>query len=58
MLKLLFVHAILLFMGFHVEKPIIMHVYNVGAIFILDNTLLSQQKNHIDVRHHFICDYV
>ena len=35
-----------------------MHIDNVGYIFLLDNTLVYQQANHIDVRHHSICDYV
>ena len=35
-----------------------MHVDNFGAIFLLENTSVSQRKKHIDMRHYFICDYV
>ena len=56
--KILFVRVILLFMGVVFEYPITMYVDNVGAILLLDNTSLSQQMKHIDVRHHFICDYI
>ena len=35
-----------------------MHVYNIGAIFISGNTSVSQWTTHIDVRHHFIRDYI
>ena len=40
------------------EYPITMKVDNVGSIFLLDTTLVFQRTNHIDVSHHFICDYV
>ena len=45
-------------MGFVVEYPITMRVDNVGATLLLENTLESQLMKHIDVRHHFIQDYV
>ena len=35
-----------------------MHVDNIGAIFLSENTSVSQQTKHIDLRHHFIWDYV
>ena len=56
--KILFIRAVFLFMRVVVEYPIIVHVDNVGAIFLSDNTSASQQMKHIDVRHHFIRDYV
>ena len=39
-----------------VEYPIAVHVDNVGGVFLSDNTSVSQWKNHIYMRHHFICD--
>ena len=45
-------------MGYVVECPITVHIYNVGAIFLLEITSVSQQMNHIDMYHHFIHDYV
>ena len=41
-----------------VQCPISIHVENFGAIFLSENTVSSQHTNHVDVRHHFICDYV
>ena len=35
-----------------------MHVDNVGAIFLFDNTSVYQRMKHIDVNNHFSCDYV
>ena len=51
--KILFVHAILFFMVVTSEYPINVQLDNVGDIFLLENTLVSQQTKHIDVRHHF-----
>ena len=45
-------------MGVVIEYPITFHIYNIGAILISENTLVSQQTKHIDVHHHFIHDYV
>ena len=47
-----------MFVGVVVEYPITVHVDNVGAVFLPDNTSVPQRKNHIDVNHHFIKDYV
>ena len=55
--KILFFRAILLFMGVVVEYLVNVHVDNIGAIFLLDNTSVSQRTKHIDVHHQFICDY-
>ena len=41
-----------------VEYPITMQVDNIGAIFLSENTSIYQQTKHIDVRCHFIRDYV
>ena len=56
--KILFICAILLFMRVFVEYPIIVHVDNVEAIFLSENTSASQRTKHIHVHNHFICDYV
>ena len=45
-------------MGVFVEYSITVHVNNVGAVLLSENKSVSQQKNHIDVYHHFICEYV
>ena len=45
-------------MVFVVKYPITVHVDNVGAIFLSENTSVYQKTTHIDVRHHFIRGYV
>ena len=45
-------------MGVVVEYPITMHIDSVGDIFLSENTLVYKQTKHIDIRHHFIRDYV
>ena len=37
-----------------VEYPVTVHINNVEDIYLSMNTLVYQQKNHIDVRHCFI----
>ena len=44
--------------GVVVEYTTIVNVDNIGDIFLSDNTSESPRKKHIDVRHHFICDYI
>ena len=56
--EILFICVILFCMVVVVEYPIIVHVDNIGAIFLSDNTSAYQQTKHINVRHHFIHDYV
>ena len=56
--KILFVCEILLFMGVVFECTINVRVDNIGDILLSDNTPESQQKNHIEVSHHLICDCV
>ena len=41
-----------------VEYIITMHVDKFRSLFLSKNTLVSQWTKHIDVRHHFIRDYV
>ena len=52
------ISEILLFMGVVVEYPIIVHIDNVGAIFLSEKTSEYQQTKHIDMRHHIIRDCV
>ena len=45
-------------MGATAEYTITVHVDNVGAILLSENTSLSYWKKHIYACHPFICDYV
>lgn len=41
-----------------IQKPIVIHCDNVGAIHLARNTVTSQRSKHIDIRHHFVRDHV
>ena len=57
--EILLIRAILLFVGVVVEYSIAVHIDSVGAILLSENTLVSQQRKHIDIIcHHFIRDCV
>ena len=53
-----FVYQVLTSMGIKVELPIIVRVDNVGAIFIGSNVAISQRSKHIDIRYHFVREFV
>jgi hypothetical protein len=53
-----FVFQVLRSMGVKVNLPIIVRVDNIGAIFIGSNVTVSQRSKHIDVRYHFVREYV
>ena len=53
-----FVYQVLKSMGVKVTLPIIIRVDNIGAIFIGTNVTVSQRSKHIDVRYHFVREYV
>ena len=52
--EILFDRNILFYMGIVVDYLITVHVDNVGAIFMSENTSVSQQTKHIDVCHDLI----
>jgi hypothetical protein len=41
-----------------VNKPIIVHIDNVGAIFVDENQSATKHTRHIDARHHFVREYI
>jgi hypothetical protein len=41
-----------------VKIPVIVRVDNVGAIFLAENVTTSQRTRHIDVRYHFVREFV
>jgi hypothetical protein len=45
-------------LGITVEKPIIVHVDNIGAIFVAENASATKNTRHIDARYHFIRDFI
>ena len=53
-----FVFQVLQSIGIRVTLPIIIRVDNVGAIFIGTNVSVSQRSKHIDIRYHFVREFV
>jgi hypothetical protein len=53
-----FVAQILQSMGIKISMPIIVHVDNVGAIFMAENASATQRTKHVDVRYHFVREFI
>ena len=53
-----FVVQVMESVGMEVRLPIIVRVDNVGAIHLSNNLSTSQRTKHIDVRYHFIREFV
>jgi hypothetical protein len=51
-------YPILFSMGIKVKLPIIVRVDNIGAIFKTENVWTSSRTKHVDVKHHFVRQYV
>jgi len=49
---------VLLSIEIKVELPIIVHVDNVGAIFMAENVSTSPRTKHVDVHYHFVREFV
>ena len=45
-------------MGIKIKLPIIVRVDNIGAMFMSNNTSISERTKHVDVRYHFIREFV
>ena len=56
--EILFVRQILEFIGIEIEYPIIIHCDNVGAIFLANNAKVSSRTKHIELKTHFIREYI
>ena len=41
-----------------IEYPMVVRVDNIGAMFLANNSVLSQQTKQISVKHHFIREVV
>jgi len=53
-----FVYQLLTGMGMKVKLPIVVHVDNLGAIFMSENVSVSQRTKHVDIRYRFIQEFV
>ena len=56
--EILFVKQVLESIGIKVQLPIVVGVDNVGAIYLANNHTTSQRTKHIDIRHHFVRQYI
>ena len=56
--EILFTKQLLDTIGIKIELPIIIRVDNVGAIFLANNFSIGQRTKHIDIRAHFIREYI
>jgi len=53
-----FAYQILVSMGFDVTLPIIVRVDNVGAIYMTENKTTSTRTKHVDIRYHFVREFI
>ena len=53
-----FVIQVLRSIGVTVKLPVTVYVDNVGAIFMAENVTTSQRTKHVDVRYHFVREFV
>jgi hypothetical protein len=56
--EVIFVRHLVKSMGIEIEFPIIIKVDNVGAIYLSNNHTTSQRTKHIDIRHHFVREFI
>ena len=45
-------------MGLKIKKSITVNCENVGAIFLANNTKMSAWMKHIDIKYHFIREFI
>ena len=56
--EIIFIRNILCFLGVDSDYTIVVRCDNVGALFLGFNAKTSQRTNHIDIKAHFIREYV
>jgi hypothetical protein len=49
---------VLVSINIQVKLPVVVHVDNIGAIFMSENVNATSQTKHIDERYYFICEYI
>jgi len=53
-----FVVQVMQSIGILVKLPIIVRVDKVGAIFMAENLTTSQRTKHVDIRYHFVQEFM
>ena len=56
--EIIFIRNILCFLGIEIDYPIVVRCDNVGAIFLGYNAKTSQRTKYVDMKAHFIREYV
>jgi hypothetical protein len=56
--EVLFIKQLMETIGISIQLPITVKVDNVGAIFLGNNSSVGQRTKHIDIRTHFIREYI
>ena len=56
--EILFIKPIMDFLQLKVKLPITIMCHNIGAIFIAHNSKKSGRTKHINIKHHFIREYI
>jgi hypothetical protein len=53
-----FILQVLESLHINVEKPIIVYIDNVGAIFVAENASATKHTRHIEARYHFVREFI
>jgi hypothetical protein len=56
--EIIFIKQIVESLGHKMQFPIIIKVDNVGAIYLANNHTNGQRTKHIDIRQHFVREYI
>lgn len=56
--EILFIRQVLEFLGVEVDYPIVVNCDNIGAIFLAHNAKVSSRTKHIDLKTHFVREYI
>ena len=56
--EIMFLKQVLEFLGFEVKYPIVVHVDNMGAIYLANNQTTGVRTKHVDVRYHFVREFI
>ena len=57
-MEILYIVGIMKFMNQKISYPIIVHVDNIGAVYLAKNATTGNRTKHIDTRYHFVREYI
>jgi hypothetical protein len=56
--EVIFVKQVVDLMGYKISFPIMIKVDSVGAIYLANNYMTNQHTKHIDIRQHFVREFI